>query len=161
MTSTLSLQYRPATAADIGQCIILRGLTRENAVSATRLAELGITEASWGGQVAAGDLPGHICMAGSQMAGFCFGDSGSGEVVVLALLPEFEGHGIGQLLLQRTMSTLQEHGHTRLFLGCSDNPQHRSHGFYRHLGWQPTGKRDALGDEELEYVFPVTGGVAL
>ncbi len=151
MTSTLSLQYRPATAADIGQCIILRGLTRENAVSATRLAELGITEASWGGQVAAGDLPGHICMAGSQMAGYCFGDSGSGEVVVLALLPAFEGQGIGQALLRQVMALLRERGHQRLFLACSADPQVRSYGFYRHLGWRGTGEVDDHGDEELEW----------
>ncbi|MER2177626.1 MAG: GNAT family N-acetyltransferase, partial [Stenotrophomonas maltophilia] len=26
----------------------------------------------------------------------------------------------------------------------------RSHGFYRHLGWRPTGEIDSLGDEVLE-----------
>ncbi len=26
----------------------------------------------------------------------------------------------------------------------------RSHGFYRHLGWRPTGEIDDLGDEVLE-----------
>lgn len=154
MPSSLPIDYRPATPADIAQCIILRGQTRENAASAARLAELGVTEASWSAQVASGELPGHIGWHGAQMAGYCFGDRNTGEIVVLALLPEFEGQGVGQTLLQRTMATLREHGHTRLFLGCSDDPQHRSHGFYRHLGWRPTGQRDGHGDEELEYVFP-------
>ena len=44
-------------------------------------------------------------------------------------------------------------GHQRLFLGCSADPQSRSYGFYRHLGWRSTGEFDAHGDEILEY-FP-------
>jgi ribosomal protein S18 acetylase RimI-like enzyme len=154
--TTMSLHYRLATPGDIAQCIILRGQTRENAISAERLAAIGITEASWSGQVASGELPGHICQNDGQMVGFCFGSSVTGEVVVLALLPEFEARGIGQQLLQRIMATLQAHGHQRLFLGCSDNPQHRSHGFYRRLGWHSTGTRDSHGDEMLEYIFPAT-----
>jgi hypothetical protein len=42
-------------------------------------------------------------------------------------------------------------GFQRLFLGCSSNPNVRSHGFYRHLGWTSTGTFDAANDEVLEY----------
>ena len=47
----MPLKIRPATPPDIAACIDIRGRTRENAVSATRLAELGITEATWSAQV--------------------------------------------------------------------------------------------------------------
>ncbi|WP_175862689.1 GNAT family N-acetyltransferase [Burkholderia cepacia] len=40
-------------------------------------------------------------------------------------------------------------GFTSLFLGCSTDPTSRSYGFYRHLGWTPTGTLDAAGDEIL------------
>jgi GNAT superfamily N-acetyltransferase len=146
----MTFPIRPAVPADIPACIDLRGRTRENAISASRLAELGITEASWSGQVRDGVLPGVIAMAGDRMAGYCFGDAGSGEIVVLALLPEFEGQGLGRALLARMVDQLRGLGHQRLFLGCSDNPAHRSHGFYRRLGWRPTGERDGYGDEVLE-----------
>jgi GNAT superfamily N-acetyltransferase len=153
----MSFLVRPAVPSDIAACIDLRGRTRENAVSAARLAELGITEASWSGQVRDGELPGFIAETeGSSgesrgvLAGYCFGDAGSGEIVVLALLPEHEGHGLGRTLLDRTVAHLRGLGHERLFLGCSENPAHRSHGFYRRLGWRPTGERDGYGDEVLE-----------
>jgi GNAT superfamily N-acetyltransferase len=146
----MSFFLRPAVPSDIAACIALRGRTRENAVSAARLAELGITEASWSGQVRDGELPGFVAESGGVLAGYCFGDAGSGEIVVLALLPEHEGRGLGRALLERTVAHLRGLGHRRLFLGCSANPAHRSHGFYRRLGWRPTGERDGHGDEVLE-----------
>lgn len=144
------LFFRPAEPGDIAACIDLRGRTRENAVPAARLAQLGITEASWSGQVRAGELPGFVALREGVLAGYCFGDAASGEIVVLALLPAFEGAGLGRQLLAMTVAHLRSLGHGRLFLGCSADPSHRSHGFYRRLGWRPTGERDAYGDEVLE-----------
>jgi hypothetical protein len=46
-------------------------------------------------------------------------------------------------------------GHQRLFLGCAKEPLVRSHGFYRHLGWRPTGQVDANDDEILELQLPL------
>lgn len=146
--------YRPATPADAAACIRLRGLTRENAVSAQRLAGLGITAASWGEGIRSGALPGWVCELGGEMAGYGFGDAASGEVVVLALLPHAEGLGIGRALLARVVALLQAQGHRRLFLGCAADPAVRSHGFYRHLGWRSTGTVDAHGDEVLELHLP-------
>ena len=146
----MDIDLRPALPEDIADCVDLRGRTRENAVPAERLAALGITVASWSGQVRRGELIGQVAWAGELMAGYAFGDVASGEVVVLALLPAFEGRGLGRRLLQRLVADLQARGHRRLFLGCGSDPALRSHGFYRHLGWRPTGRRDRFGDEELE-----------
>ena len=148
---TASTHFRPATPGDIARCIEIRGLTRENAVSASRLAELGITEASWSMQVGSDTLPGFVCTVEGRIVGYCFGSGGTGEVVVLAMLPQYEGLGLGKALLGLCMAELRSRGQTRLFLGCSANPAHRSHGFYRHLGWRPTGSVDAHGDEILEH----------
>ncbi len=145
--------YRPAIPADTAACIDLRGKTRENAIPADRLAQLGITLDSWSGGIRDGTLPGYICVSGDTMAGYCFGERDTGEIAVLALLPEFEGKGIGKRLLHMMVEYLARRGFTRLFLGCSADPRARSHGFYRHLGWSPTGARDANNDEVLEY-FP-------
>jgi GNAT superfamily N-acetyltransferase len=142
--------YRPAAPADIAECVRIRGLTRENAVSEERLRSLGITVASWSADVESGRLPGFICEAAGQMAGYCFGDKRTGEVVVLAMLPAFEGSGAGRHLLNLVVAQLRGFGHQRLFLGCSADPGCRSHGFYRHLGWRSTGSVDHFGDELLE-----------
>jgi ribosomal protein S18 acetylase RimI-like enzyme len=148
------LTFRPATPDDIPACVILRGQTRQNAVSVERLAALGITEESWADDVRSGSLPGYVCTDDQSIAGYCFGDKSSGEIVVLALLPAYEARGIGRHLLSLVVKHLRDLGHKRLFLGCSADPTTRSYGFYRHLGWTSTGTFDRAGDEILEFLHP-------
>jgi len=149
----MKVDYRRAVPEDAAECVAVRGRTRENAVSEERLHALGITAESWGADIRSGRLPGHIaCDADGRIVGYCFGSRDEGEIVVLALLPDLEGRGIGRHLLALMMDELLALGRTRLFLGCSSDPASRSHGFYRHQGWRPTGKTDRYGDEELEYL---------
>ncbi len=148
-----TLTFQAALAQDAAAFITLRGQTRQNAVSAERLAEFGITAASWAELMRSGKLPGHTCHASGVLAGYCFGDLDTGEIIVLALLPEVEGRGAGKTLLALVMQDLRAHGHDRLFLGCSSDPASRSYGFYRHLGWTSTGATDSHGDEVLEFFF--------
>lgn len=145
------MHFRPATPADAPACVTLRGLTRENAISVAQLAAMGITAESWADAVASGDLPGFVCIDDeSAIAGYCFGERASGEVVVLALLPAYEGQGLGKRLLSLVVEALVQAGHRRLFLGCSPDPAVRSYSFYRRHGWTSTGRFDKNGDEELE-----------
>jgi GNAT superfamily N-acetyltransferase len=153
----MTLTHRPAVPEDAPACIALRGRTRQNAVPEDRLAAYGITAASWAEGIRSGATPGHVCLHGDRLIGYCFGDRDTGEVVVLALLPEAEGQGLGRDLLGRVVAQLAGLGWRRLFLGCSTDPDSRSHGFYRHLGWQSTGRLDAHGDEILELRLPAPG----
>lgn len=140
-------------ASDAAAYIDLRGRTRENAIPAERLARIGVTEESWAKDIASGVLVGFTATRQGALVGYCFGDTRTGEVVVLALLPEAEGRGLGRKLLERVVQALRSCGHQRLFLGCSADPKVRSHGFYRHLGWQPTGALDGHHDEVLELLL--------
>ena len=146
----MQLTFRPALPADAEACVVLRGKTRENAVSEHQLRARGITAKSWGEDIRSGALPGYVCLVDAHIVGYCFGASGTGEIVVLALLPDFENRGIGRELLNRMTRHLAETGHRRLFLGCSPDPGSRSYGFYRHLGWRSTETFDEYGDEILE-----------
>ncbi|WP_295517713.1 GNAT family N-acetyltransferase [uncultured Stenotrophomonas sp.] len=146
----MTIHYRRALPSDAAACIDLRGRTRENAFSAAQLAELGITVDSWAAGIAEGDFIGRIAEYNGTVIGYGFADRDSGEVLVLALLPDYEGRGIGKRLLQEVVELAHEAGHSRLFLACSADPRSRSHGFYRHLGWRPTGEVDEAGDEILE-----------
>ena len=150
----MALSFRAAAPADIAACVDLRGRTRENAVSAQRLAAMGITVASWAKDVETGALAGFVCTEDDRIVGYCFGDIASGEVVVLALLPQVESQGAGRRLLDLVVGRLSAAGHQRLFLGCSADPKTRSHGFYRHLGWRSTGAFDRFNDEILELLPP-------
>jgi len=148
----MRLKYRSAVPEDAEECVTLRGKTRENAFSEEQLRAIGITAKSWGEDVHSGALPGHVCTVDGNIVGYCFGARESGEIVVLALLPDFENRGIGRELLRRMIKQLAEIGHPRLFLGCSPDPKSRSYGFYRHLGWRSTETFNQHGDEILELI---------
>jgi ribosomal protein S18 acetylase RimI-like enzyme len=147
---TTDLIIQAAAAEQAAEFIQLRGLTRENAISEQRLRDLGITAESWGGDIRSGRLLGCVAKASGNLVGYCFGDTVTGEVVVLAVLPAHEGQGLGAGLLRWVVEHLRALGHTRLFLGCSNDRAVRSYGFYRHLGWKSTGECDPHGDEVLE-----------
>lgn len=151
MARPVQLSFRLAVPGDIPACLELRGKTRENAISANRLARMGITVESWGNDLRTEALTGYVCTDEESIAGYCFGENATGEIVVLALLPEFENRGAGRNLLALVMTHLRSLGHGRLFLGCSTDPATRSFGFYRHLGWTSTGGFDRAGDEILEH----------
>jgi GNAT superfamily N-acetyltransferase len=146
----MQLKYRPALPEDAAECVAVRGRTRQNAASEEWLHSIGVTSESWGENIRSGALPGHVCTFDGKIVGFCFGARETGEIEVVALLPDFENRGIGRELLDRTSRELAKLGHTRLFLGCSPDPANRSYGFYRHLGWRSTETFDQYGDEILE-----------
>ena len=146
----MQLQIRQAHPKDAPACVHMRSLTRENAISPERLRRYGITDQSCAEGIRTGALPGFVCHSEGKLLGFAFGDRSSGEVLVVALLPEAEAQGLGSRLLAHVIQKLRGLGHHRLFLGCSPNPSSRSYGFYRHLGWRSTGTFDHAGDEILE-----------
>lgn len=89
----------------------------------------------------------------TDVVGFCFVSLTRCEVVVLALLPEHEAHGNGKKLLAHALNTLKNHGCSKAWLGASHDATSRSYGFYRHLGWSPTGENDSRGGQVLELVL--------
>ena len=149
----MQLEYRAARRADAAECVELRGKTRQNAASVELLRSMGITAKSWGDNIDSGALPGYICTANGQMVGYCFGVRETGEIQVMAVLPDFENQGIGRELLRLSVRKLADLGHRRAFLGCNPDPASRSHGFYRHLGWRSTGTFDKYGDEILQFAI--------
>lgn len=149
----MPIRYETAPSSLTAEYISLRGLTRENPVSEARLRALGVTVESWSAEIDSGELSGTAAHAGDRLVGYCFGNTLTGEVVVLAVHPAVEGQGVGRQLLAAVISDLQSRGHRRLFLGCSTDSSVRSYGFYRHLGWRSTGVVDQRDDEVLELIL--------
>lgn len=142
--------FRAARPGDAAICIDIRGRTRENAFSTDDLAALGITAETWRESIESGAVPGYVYCVDDKVVGYCFGDAETGEILVLAVLPEHEGAGVGRALLERVVDDFRGRGFQRLFLACSSDPAVRSYGFYRKLGWTPTGERDEANDDILE-----------
>ena len=90
------------------------------------------------------------CMAGSQLVGHCASDSMTGRIFSLGVIDGYEGRGIGRKLLSLTVASLRSVGATRIWLAATPDPTARAYGFYRAVGWRPTGERTATGEEILE-----------
>jgi GNAT superfamily N-acetyltransferase len=146
----LNYSFRKAIPEDAPTCVNIRGRTRENSFSIEQLKAIGVTVDTWRQGIEDGSFPGYVCVHDGAIVGYCFGEPATGEIVVLALLPEHENLGLGRKLLNMMVSDFKTLGHKRLFLGCSSNPAVRSYGFYRHEGWRSTGTVDAANDEVLE-----------
>jgi len=144
----MDLAFRETRIADIEQLFDVRAATRENPVSRQTLATLGYTPESTAADLLSGQIKGWVCVHKSRVVGFCSGCLENGEVLVLAVLPEYEGRGIGKQLLARTVNGLRSGGAIRIWLAASPDPLRRAYGFYRAQGWQPTGERTS-DDEEI------------
>lgn len=148
-TEPRQVTFRETRLTDIEGLFEVRAATRDNAVSRDALAKLGITADSVATGLSSGRTKGWVCEHGSQVVGFCTGDLATGEVLVLSVLPQYEGRGIGRKLLSLVVGELCAARARRLWLAASSDPAVRSYGFYRALGWRPTGDRAGNGDEIL------------
>ena len=146
----MDLEFRDTRVTDVDALFEVRASTRQNPLSCAELADLGITPGSTADGLQRGKIVGSVCTYQRRVVAFCSGDPQTGEILVLAVLPEYEGRGIGKQLLSRVVARLQHGGARRLWLAAAADPAVRAHGFYRALGWQPTGEHSAHGDEILE-----------
>jgi len=147
----MKIEFRDVKAQDFARCIEIRGMTRDNPVPAEILKEFGVTEEAWRPLIGDKSIVGVVAESKNEVIGFCSGDVNTGEVLVLALLPEYEGLDIGKRMLELVAKKLFALGIDKLWLAASPDPAIRAHGFYRYLGWVPTGVIDTNGDEVLEY----------
>ena len=145
----MELTYRGTLLSDVDELFSVRARTRENPMSRVQLAELGVTPDAIVGGLVSGRIRGWVCCHGSNIVGFCHGDRETGEVLVLAVRPEYEGRGIGRNLLTLVVEWLRALGFESLWLAASADANTRAYGFYRSLGWRPNGEMDENGDEVL------------
>ena len=155
----MELTFRETLPSDVERLFSVRARTRENPISKEQLADLGITPEAIARDVASGRIKGWICSHASDLVGFCNGDGETGEVLVLAVLPEYECRGIGRNLLAHVVEWLRSVGFNTLWLAASSSSGTRAHGFYRSLGGRPNGEIDKNGDEI--FVFESDSGRSL
>ena len=141
--------FRNMEPRDVEAVFEVRASTRENALTCAQLLEIGITAQTTINALESKAIVGRVCEVDGKIVGFCSGDIHSGEIIVLAVLPEFEKRKIGIALLNGVISDLSVLGVVKFWLACSPNPVIRSHGFYRANGWIPTGEILENQDEIL------------
>lgn len=151
------MSIREITAADIPALFDVRPRTRENALSLEELRSLGITPDSvkeWLEQSTKGWLWEE---PDRQIVGFCMADGSTGELLVIALLPEHEGRGVGGQLMERAERFLAVSGVTTAWLTTDVDMSLRAYGFYRRRGWRDWKIERGMRWMELTLAPPRTG----
>ena len=140
------MSIREITEDDIPALFVVRVATHENQLSREQLAALNITEETVKARLR-GTFKGWLCEVNAQVVGFAMGDRATGELWVIALLPEYIGQGIGSVLLRRVEDWLEANGCARLWLTTDVDPSLKAYRFYRQHGW-----RDDRIDHGLRYM---------
>lgn len=133
--------FREMESADVARCIWVRTRTREMRWSLEALTKAGITEAAVIQHLAT-THKGWVCEHDGQIVGFSMSNRSNGEFWVVALLPEYEGRGIGRQLLQRGQQWLHEHGWAEIWLWTSPDTSTRAYRLYTAAGWRDCGVKD-------------------
>ena len=127
--------FREIKDEDIAELFVVRVATDENNLSIDELRRLGITEASVKEKLHT-SFKGWLCEIDSTVIGFSMGDGCTGELWVMAVLPEYINQGIGSKLLKLVEEWMFEKGHYTLWLETDTNPKLRAYSFYKKHGWE-------------------------
>jgi len=143
----MRLIFRQMTADDLQATFDVRPSTVENAITMDRLkSDYGSTPESVADAMTR-DVQGWLCEDSGFVVGFAMGNVSSAEVLVVAVRPEYEGHGVGKGVLEQVGSWLFSAGHDEIWLLTTPDPTLRAYGFYLSLGWRATDK--IVRDDEL------------
>jgi ribosomal protein S18 acetylase RimI-like enzyme len=151
MPPEIGAQVREIETTDIPALFYVRTRTRENTYTLEQLRALGITEGSVAERLAT-SCKGWLCTNAGLVVGFCMADSSTGELWVIAVLPEYEGKGIGNALMGLAEEWLWAHGCSRAWLTTDVDTKLRAYGFYRQRGW--TDRKVENGLRWMELVRP-------
>ena len=128
------MEFREITSSDVQSLFYVRTNTRENVYSLEELTARDITEKSVIEKLS-NSFKGWLCKIDQSTVGFCIADSSTGELWVIAVLPDFEGRGIGNHLMALAEDWLWACGCDRAWLTTSVNTALRAYGFYLNRGW--------------------------
>lgn len=137
------LRFREIVRGDVPALFAVRVATRENAYTREELRGLGITEGSVTAMIGSSHR-GWLCEDEGRAVGFAMGNRGTGEMWVIAVLPGYEGLGIGRRLLGLVEDWFWSEGWTEIWLTTDLDPKFRAYGFYRKMGWLDRDIRDGL-----------------
>jgi len=139
----MKYDYRLIELPDIPDLFAIRTATDENNLSLKQLADLDITPETVR-QKLLSSYQGWLCWAGGRTVGFAMGNRLTGELWVIAVIPDYVKKGIGARLLQLTEEWLGQCGCRRLWLTTDTDPSLRAYSFYLKHGWKDDRIEDGL-----------------
>jgi len=133
--------FKEIESRDAPDIFDIRLSTNENQVTLEYLAGIGITSKSIADGLS-GPLKGWLCEVSGKVVGFSLGNKETGEMMVVAVLLEYEKRGIGKKLMTYIEEWLWSCGHDDIWLLATSDPKLRASGFYQKLGWEKAGSRN-------------------
>lgn len=137
------MKYREINKSDVPFLFAVRVATRENALSREQLSKLGIDNESVSMMIGTSHR-GWLCEVDHRVVGFAMGNRENGEMWVIAVLPGYEGRGIGAELLKRVEDWLWSEGWNDIWLTTDVDTSLRAYGFYKRQGWVDVEIKDHL-----------------
>jgi len=130
-----AVKFREMTAADVPAALsYVRPRTRENAMTLEELERLGINAQSVAESLVK-STKGWVCDDSGEVVAFSVADRATGEFLAIAVLPEYEGKGVGGRLMALAEEWLAASGCKRAWLTTDLDTTLRAYGFYRKRGW--------------------------
>jgi GNAT superfamily N-acetyltransferase len=128
------MTFREITIEDVPALFVVRTSVRENIYTREGLYRDGITEQAVAEMIGTTHR-GWLCEVDSKIVGFAMANGATGEFWVIAVLPEYEGCGIGSKLLRLAEDWFWTMGWKELWLWTSLDTSLRAYSFYRKAGW--------------------------
>jgi ribosomal protein S18 acetylase RimI-like enzyme len=141
------MEFREARLADLSLPAGVRAAAEARAL----LLRLGIQFPVTQGDLLIGRIKLWECVDESKVVGHCSGDVSTGEVLSLSVHPSYEGRGVGRMLLSLVVGRLRAEGVQRIWLVAPAASDRRAFGFYRAMGWRPTGEQREGDSDVLEF----------
>lgn len=129
-----AVKFREITAAEVPALFYVRTRTRENTMTLEELQRLGINPRSVTESLGK-STKGWVCDDFDRVVAFSMADRATGEFLVIAVLPEYEGKGVGGRLMALAEEWLAASGCKRAWLTTDLDTTLRAYGFYCKRGW--------------------------
>jgi ribosomal protein S18 acetylase RimI-like enzyme len=129
------ISYRELLPSDLEAVFDVRVKTWHNANGAAEMLRLGITPEAVR-ELLRHSHRGWVAEEEHRIVGFTMGNRQTGEMWVIAVLPEFENRGIGKRLMALVEAWLWSTGWAEIWLTTDSDEAFRAVGFYRRLGWR-------------------------
>jgi len=144
----MNVAIRVATADEVPILNAIRTSVRENHMSLEQMAAYGITPEVIA-RVITTTGRGFIASVDGVDAAIAIAEAEAGCIYAMFVLPDYEGMGLGRLLMTEAERFLFEAGCENVWLEAGATKGLRAHGFYAHLGWRRDG---LMPDGQLRFV---------
>lgn len=135
--------FREIEPKDIPEIFKVRVATDENCFTQEELEKRGISYHSVKLKLQT-TYKGWLCEINKKVVGFVIADKETGEIWVIAVLPEYINKGIGSTLLKLSEEWLISNGIKKFWLITDPNKKLRAYSFYLKNGWTETKTENGI-----------------